>query len=262
MAQPVEVADSHAHLDMEEFDRDRVEVIRRAWDGGVRAILCPAEMTNPSSLAVVLDLRARFSWIEAAAGVHPHQAKEFGPSHIAKIRELAGAGQVRAVGEIGLDYHYDFSPPGLQREVFRAQLRLAQELGLPAIIHSRNSGKDIVSGVEEEGFTRGGALHCFTEDLETAERLMSLGFLISFSGILTYGSARDLRETAGKIPLAKLLVETDSPYLVPEPRRGRDKRNEPAFVLETTRVLASLQQVDLEEMARASLDNFRRLFSV
>jgi TatD DNase family protein len=247
---------------MEEFDRDRVEVVRRAWDSGVRGILCPAEMTSPASLPVVLDLRAHFSWIEAAAGVHPHQAKEFSPSHIDKIRELSRAGQVRAVGEIGLDYHYNFSPPLVQAKAFRAQLRLAQELGLPAIIHSRNSGKEIVASVEEEGFTQGGVLHCFTEDLETAERLMSLGFLISFSGILTYGSASDLRETAAKIPLASLLVETDSPYLVPEPRRGRDKRNEPAFVLETTRVLASLQRVRLEEMARASLDNFRRLFSV
>jgi TatD DNase family protein len=262
MTKPVELADSHAHLDMEEFDRDRDEVIRRAWENGVRAILCPAEMTNSTSPAAVLDLAARYSWIKAAAGIHPHQAKEFAPSFMDQVKELGRAKKIKAVGEIGLDYHYDFSPPEKQREVFRAQLGLAQELTLPVIIHSRNSGKDVIAAVEEETFTRGGVLHCFTEDRETAARMMDRGFLISFSGILTYASAQNLREIAKKIPSEKLLVETDSPYLVPGSRRAKNKRNEPAFVLETVEVLASLRNVRPEEIARTSLENFRRLFSV
>jgi TatD DNase family protein len=262
MTEQIELADSHAHLDLEEFDRDRDEVLQRAWESGVRAILCPAEMTTPASLATVLGLAEKFSRVEAAAGIHPHLAKEFAPSLADKIQELGRAKQIKAVGEIGLDYHYNFSPPEKQREVFRTQLRLAQELALPVIVHSRNSGRDVIAAVEEEGFTRGGVLHCFTEDWETAEQMMDRNFFISFSGILTYPNAQSLREIAKKIPWEKLLVETDSPYLVPQPRRGKNKRNEPAFVIETVQVLASLRNIHLEEMARATLENFRRLFSV
>jgi len=262
MANQVELADSHAHLDMEEFEQDRDEVLKRAWESGVRAILCCAEMAATASLAKVLDLTRRYFWVEAAAGIHPHQAKEFAASHADEIQGLSRARQIRAVGEIGLDYHYHFSPPEKQRDVFRTQLRLAQELALPVIVHSRNSGRDVIAAVEEERFTRGGVLHCFTEDWETAERMMDRNFYISFSGILTYPSAQNLREIATKIPLEKLLVETDSPYLVPAARREKDKRNEPAFVVETVEVLASLRNVRQEEMARITLENFRRLFSV
>jgi TatD DNase family protein len=262
MTEPVELADSHAHLDMEEFDHDRDEVIRRAWEGGVRDILCPAEMTNSSSPATVLGLAARYPWIRAAAGIHPHQAKEFALSLMDEVKKLGRTEKIEAIGEIGLDYHYNLSPPEKQREVFRAQLGLAQELALPVIIHSRNSGKDITAAVEEEAFTRGGVLHCFTEDWETAERMMDRGFSISFSGILTYASAANLRQIARRIPSGKLLVETDSPYLVPGPLRAKNKRNEPAFVLETVAVLASLRNTPPPEMARTCLENFRRLFSV
>lgn len=262
MTEQIELADSHAHLDREEFDEDRDEVLQRAWESGVKAILCPAEITTPASLATVLGLARRFSWVEAAAGVHPHQAKEATPSLLEEIQKLGRAKQIKAVGEIGLDYHYNFSPPEKQRDVFRSQLRLAQELALPVIVHSRNSGRDVIAAVEEEGFTRGGVLHCFTEDWETAQRMMGRNFSISFSGILTYPNAQNLREIAKKIPLEKLLVETDSPYLVPGPRRGKDKRNEPAFVMETVQALASLRSIHLKEMARVTLENFRRLFSV
>jgi TatD DNase family protein len=258
----IEAVDSHAHLDLPEFDRDRDDVLRRAWAAGIRAALCPAEMTSPGSLATVHRLAEEYPWVEAAAGIHPHQSKNSTASMLNQISDLGRSKRIKAVGEIGLDYHYNYSPPEKQKEVFRSQLRLAQELALPVIVHSRNSGQDVIAAVDEEGFTRGGVLHCFTEDWETAERMMERHFLISFSGILTFASAQNLREIAKKIPLARLLVETDSPYLVPEPRRRQTKRNEPAFVLETVQVLASLRNIPCEEMARSTLENFRRLFSV
>jgi TatD DNase family protein len=256
----MEIADSHAHLDMSEFDPDRREVIRRAWAGGVKALLCPIELTAPESLPRILELRQEYPWIAAAAGVHPHQAKDSSPSHFETIRRLAKAGQIAAVGEIGIDHHYDHSPAPVQAEVFRAQLRLAQELALPIVVHSRDAGAEILAAVEEEGFGRGGVLHCFTEKREIAERMIGLGFFISFSGILTYPNARNLREVAAGLPLEKILVETDSPYLVPQALRRARKRNEPLFVVETARFLAEIRSRTLEEIAAVTLGNYRSAF--
>jgi TatD DNase family protein len=259
---PMEIADSHAHLDMAEFDSDREEVVRRAWAGGVKTLLCPIDLTAPESLPRILKLQRVFSWISAAAGIHPHQAQDFSTSHLEAIRRLAMAGKIAAVGEIGIDHHYNCSPPPVQAEVFRAQLRLAQELELPVIVHSRDAGKEILAAIEEEGFSRGGVLHCFTEDQGTAERMIGLGFFISFSGILTYPNAQNLREIAAGLPLEKILVETDSPYLVPQPLRRAKKRNEPLFVIETVKLLAELKDMALEEMAAITLRNYRSAFRV
>ncbi len=255
----MEIVDSHAHLDMREFDPDRDEVIRRARDGGVQALLCPVELTDPLSLPLVLKLRQSYPWITAAAGVHPHRAADFLSAHLEKARELARSGEIAAVGEIGIDHYYDFSPADVQAEVFRRQLLLAQESNLPVIIHSRNAGKEVVAAVEESRFAQGGILHCFTEDRETAERMIDLGFLISFSGILTYRNASGLRETAAALPMEKLLVETDSPYLVPQALRDKSKRNEPLFVIETAKVLAEIKHLSLEEVAAATGRSFRSL---
>jgi TatD DNase family protein len=164
------------------------------------------------------------------------------------------------VGEIGLDYHYDLSPRDRQREVLRAQLRAARELGLPAILHSRLSGPDIREAIDGERFTAGGILHCFTETWDVARSMLDRGFLISFSGILTFPKAAELREVAGKVPLDRLLVETDSPYLAPVPYRGAGKRNEPAFVVETAKAMAGLRGMALPELAEATTANFARLF--
>jgi TatD DNase family protein len=245
---------------MPEFNPDRKEVVERARAGGIRALLSPVELTVPESLARVLELRQQFPWISAAAGVHPHQAKDFSPSHLETVRRLAKEGQITAVGEIGIDHYYDHSPGPVQAEVFRAQLRLAQELGLPVVIHSRDAGAEILAAVEEEGFGRGGVLHCFTDKREIAERMIGLGFFISFSGILTYPNARNLREVAAGLPLERILVETDSPYLVPQAFRGVQKRNEPLFVIETARVLADIRSRPLEEIAVAALRNYRSAF--
>jgi TatD DNase family protein len=257
----IEIVDSHAHLDMREFDEDRDAVIRRALDGGVKALLSPIELTDPLSLPLVLKLLGDYPGISAAAGIHPHRAKDLRPEHLEVIKELARSGKIAAIGEIGIDHHYDFSPASDQADAFRVQLSLAQQLALPVIIHSRNAAEDVVAAVEDTGFTQGGVLHCFTEDRGMAERMIDLGFLISFSGILTYRNASGLRDVAASLPLDSLLVETDSPFLVPHALRDKQKRNEPLYVMETAKVLAEIKWVPLEELAAVTTDNYRRLIS-
>lgn len=245
---------------MAEFDPDREDVMKRAWEGGVTAILCPTDPTVLDSLPRVLELRKKFPWVSAAAGVHPHQAQRFSPVHLEAIRGLARAEEIAAVGEIGVDHHYDYSPPRLQSEAFRSQLLLAQEMGLPVIVHSRDAGREILTAIKEEGFTRGGVLHCFTENREIAEEMIGLGFFVSFSGILTYPSAAGLRDVAARLPLERILLETDSPYLVPQALRGSKKRNEPFFVIETAKVLAGLRAMEPEDLAAVTLGNYRSAF--
>jgi TatD DNase family protein len=247
---------------MEEFDPDREEVVARAFGEGLEAILCPADLASGRSLAVVLDLACRHPRIIAAAGVHPHQARLFGPDAEADIRRLAAEGRIQAVGEIGLDFHYNFSPAPDQRRAFRTQLGIAKDLGLPVIVHSRNAGIEILEAVSEAGLTRGGVLHCFSETWEIAAKALDLGLTISFSGILTFPGAANLRDVARKVPAGRLLVETDSPYLAPVPFRGKVRRNEPAWVAETAKVLAGLRNESLEELAAVTTGNFKTLFSV
>ena len=260
MSSPFRLVDSHAHLDMPEFDSDRSEVVRRAFAAGLAAILCPADLTRPASLAAIEGLAAEFGPVLAAAGVHPHQAKDLAEDHLAALEALAGRSALRAVGEIGLDYHYDFSPPEAQQRALRAQLALAERLGLPVILHSRLAGADIAAALDGERFGRGGVLHCFTEDWTVASAMLDRGFLVSFSGILTFPKAGALREVAARVPLDRLLVETDAPYLAPVPYRGAGRRNEPAYVVETARVLAGLKGLALEDLAEATTRNFAGLF--
>ncbi len=255
---PPRLVDSHAHLDMPEFDADREDVVRRAFAAGLAAILCPADLTTPGSLERILGLEREFPTVLAAAGVHAHQAKDFADEHLERLASLAASGAIRAVGEIGLDYHYDFSPRDRQQEALRRQLAAARAAPLPVILHSRLSGPDIIAAVDAEGFTGGGVLHCFTEDWPMAGAMMDRGFFISFSGIVTFPKAGDLRDVAAKVPLDRLLVETDAPYLAPVPYRGKVRRNEPAFVVETARVLAELRGLPFSELAEATTANFAR----
>ena len=241
---------------MEEFDRDRGDVLERAGRAGVQAILCPLELTGARPV-LPAGGRDRPS-ILRAAGVHPHEARRADAATLARLEVLAAAREIRAVGEIGLDFHYNLSPPETQREIFRAQLGLANRAGLPVIIHSRNAGEEILRLIREERFAAGGVLHCFTESREIAADAIEAGFLISFSGIITFPKAHDLREVAKMLPPDRILVETDSPYLAPVPHRG--KRNEPAFVIDTARVLADLRGEPLDRFAAATTDNFLRLF--
>jgi len=250
--------DSHCHLDMEDFAPDRDAVLDRARAAGVMAFLCPTDVSHPPGLRTTLDLAARHPDVTVAAGLHPHQAKLRSEAYLDIVRTLAAEKKIAAVGEIGLDYHYDFSTPSVQRDAFREQIALAGELRLPAVIHSRLAGSDVREAVDGERFHGGGILHCFTENREIAEAMIDRGFFISFSGILTFPNAADLRDVARTLPLDRLLVETDAPYLAPVPHRG--KRNEPAFVLETARLLAGLRGLSLESLSASLSANYRTLF--
>jgi len=247
--------DSHAHLDMPEFDADRDDVLERARAAGVRTILCPIDIASARSRTLVLEMSARDSGIRAAAGLHPHEAKSWTEEMAAAISDLARSGAIAAIGEIGLDYHYNLSSPEVQRAVFRRQLDLAGTLGLPVLIHSREAGADIRDAIDAERFERGGILHCFTEDAAFAAAMIERGFWVSFSGIVTFPKAGILRQTVRTIPPGRLLVETDSPFLAPVPYRG--KRAEPAFVVETARCLAGLTGLTEEGFEALAEENFR-----
>ena len=258
-----ELVDSHAHLDMADFAPDRELVLDRAREAGVRTVLCPAELADPSSLKTILDLGQRHpGQIVAAAGVHPHRAKDFSATHLETIRELARSGSIKAVGEVGLDFYYDFSPPEAQRRALREQVLLARELDLPLIVHTRQAGSEAADIIAGAGFRGRGVLHCYTESWDLARTMLDRGFLVSFTGILTFPKAGEVREVAAKVPLDRLMVETDSPYLVPVPWRGKTKRNEPALVADVARALAGLKGVAFEALAEATTRNFRSLFCV
>ena len=256
--------DSHAHIDGEEFDADRDEVVARARAAGVAAILnVGTGDPHSGSLERAVRVAEKYEGVYAAAGVHPHDARLFDEAVGGRLRELlAGSARAVAWGEIGLDYHYDHSPREVQREVFGRQLRLAREMSLPVIIHSREADEDTVEILAREwaGAERGGVMHCFGGGRWMAERALELGFYISFAGNVTFKKAEPLREVARLVPPERLLVETDCPYLAPVPHRGR--RNEPAHVADTARFVAELRGTTPEELGRVTSENFSRLFGV
>jgi TatD DNase family protein len=256
--------DSHAHIDGEEYDEDRAAVIERAREAGVRAILnVGTGDPHSGSLERAVLTAEQFDSVYAAVGVHPHDARLFDDKAAARLRELVGRSwRVIAWGEIGLDYHYDHSPRDVQRRVLTEQLHMARDAGLPVIIHSREADDDTVSILRDEWgqSTQGGIMHCFGGSLSMAESVLELGFMISFAGNVTFKKASDLRETARSVPLDRLLVETDCPYLTPVPFRGR--RNEPARVVEVARCLAELHGLETAEMGRITTGNFMRFFNL
>lgn len=260
MKETIPLVDSHAHLSLKEFDNDRHQVMERAFQAGIQAILCPAEVTESQNLKTALKLTEKYKNIIMAAGVHPHQARLFTPACSSQIEDLAQDGKIKAIGEIGLDFHYNFSEPHDQKKVLRYQLRLAQQLRLPAIIHNREASQELMACLRQEKFTQGGIIHCFTEDWYLAEKMMALNFFISFSGIITYPKAYKLREIAKKIPLERLLIETDAPYLVPLAYRGKLKRNEPFCVKEIAKTLAVVKDISLETIGERTTANFKSFF--
>jgi TatD DNase family protein len=258
----ISLVDSHAHLDQPEFNQDRAAVIIRARKNSVHSILCPLDLCSKESLENGFRLQQDNEGIFLAAGVHPHQANQLTLKHLDAIRKLAAEKKILAVGETGLDFHYHFSPPEKQLEAFSCQLELASELKLPVIVHSRLASEKIIEAVHSTGFSGQGILHCFTESLELARVMIEKGFLISFSGILTYPWAENIREIARKLPLENLLVETDAPYLAPYPEKQNHRRNEPAFVASTARELARCQNTSLEKVAAVTRENFFSLFNL
>lgn len=258
------LVDSHAHIDGPEFNADRDEVIQRARDAGVSTIL-NVGTGDPHTRAFdrAVELAEKHDGIYTAVGVHPHDARLYDDAAEEKIRKLAiDSSRVIAWGEIGLDFHYDNSPRDVQMQVFRRQLRAARDLRLPVIVHTREAEDETIEILQAEwGESQlPGIMHCFSGSSELAQNALALGFLISFSGILTFKKADALRDTSRQVPLDKLLIETDCPYLTPVPYRG--KRNEPAYVKEVARRLAEIRGVTLDEMEQITERNFSALFGL
>jgi TatD DNase family protein len=212
---------------------------------------------GPADLEVAIRLAAQYPFINATVGVHPHDAAKATPETFARLAELARQPNVLAIGEIGLDYHYDFSPRDVQRSVFVAQLDLAARARKPIVIHTREAWDDTLAMIRESGLPNGGIMHCFTGGPKEAEQALALGFHLSFGGILTFPKADNVREAAALTPADRILVETDAPYLAPVPHRG--KRNEPAFMVETARRLGEVRGVTPDDIASATTRNFDRL---
>jgi len=258
--------DSHAHLEGPRFDEDRTAVLERAQAAGLTRILAIGSGTGPGSLDCAIKLAEPHPWIFATVGIHPHEAKLATEGDFVELAGLARHPKVVAWGEIGLDYYYDHSPRETQRTVFVRQMAQAAEARLPIIIHCRPSENSENAWEETLELLRrhwastgiGGILHCFTGNLRHAETAVNMGFLISFSGNITFPKATNIREAAQALPLDKVLIETDSPFLAPVPNRG--KRNEPAFVVEVARQIAELKQMTVADVARATTQNFFRLF--
>jgi TatD DNase family protein len=252
----VRLVDSHVHLDDSKFDEDREQTMERAAAAGVQYMMAIGTGNGPPDLEVAIRLAEKHAAIYATIGVHPHDASKAGDETFAKLRELAAHPKVLAVGEIGLDYHYDFSPRDVQRTVFERQLEIARAAGKPIVIHTREAWDDTLD-VLRSRWTGGGIMHCFTGDTTQARQALDLGFHLSFGGVLTFPKAETTREAARMAPPDRLLIETDCPYLAPVPHRG--KRNEPAFIVETVRRLAEVRSSAPEEIAELTASNFEAL---
>ena len=271
----IEYADSHGHLTMV-FEggalksaprapsaAEATELVERARDAGVTRILVPA--TDRDDQRRTVEIAERFEGVYAAVGFHPHEAKEFDEDRDLRLfEECCRSEKVVAVGEIGLDYHYDHSPRDVQQRVVAAQLRFAKGRNLPVLLHNRLSEADLLPILEKEypgvPETPRGVFHSFCADVATGERALALGYLVSFSGMITFKSADNVRDAAAALPLASMLIETDAPYLAPAPFRG--KPNESGYLPRTAARLAEVKAVSVEEVARVTTANFRRLFRV
>jgi TatD DNase family protein len=255
--------DSHCHLAGREFDPDLPEVVCRARAAGVTGALCILADDDAAEDEGAARVRDQWPEVRFAAGIHPHNAGR----HAGDVAGGVAAVEARlrrhgavALGEIGLDYHYDLSPRDVQQEVFRSQIALARRLHLPVIIHTREATADTLAILRADGAGElTGVFHCFTGDDETAAAAVELGFYLSFAGIVTFAKADALRETARRTPADRLLVETDAPYLAPAPFRG--KRNEPAYVAKVVERIAAVRGVATDELARQTAGNFQRLFA-
>ena len=258
----MEIIDSHAHLEFPQFDEDRDAVLARAREAGIQMLLAIGSGTGPDRLDAALSFAEQNNWIYATIGIHPHEAKLATDEHFTHLDKLANHPRVIAWGEIGLDYYYDHSPREVQQQVFRRQLDQARAAKLPIVIHCRDAWSDCLQIIEENWRSSGlgGILHCFTGTIEDAKRGIDMGFMVSFAGNVTYPKMQPVRDVAAVLPLDRILTETDSPFLPPQGRRG--KRNEPAYVVEVARTLASVRNLPAEEIAATTAGNFRRFFGL
>lgn len=255
---PVRLVDSHCHIDMADFDADRDEVVARARTAGLVEMLVIGGVDQAAGHRRALNVAARYG-LPATAGVHPHEARVADERAYDELRALGREGRIVAVGEIGLDFHYDHSPRDAQREAFRRQIRLAREVGLPIVVHTREADAETADILEAEGAAEaGGVIHSFTGGLEFARRALELGLLVSFSGIVAFPRAEVIQRVAREVPDDRLLIETDAPYLAPPPHRG--KRNEPAFVVDVARKVAALRGTSAEAVGGLARRNYARLF--
>ncbi|EOD00518.1 TatD family hydrolase [Caldisalinibacter kiritimatiensis] len=251
--------DTHAHLDDKRFDKDRDKLIKSLKENDVDIVINPGADVASSVKAV--SLASQYDNIYAAVGVHPHDAKDINEETIELLRSLSKKDKVVAIGEIGLDYHYNNSPRDIQKKWFREQIKLAKEVNLPIIVHDRDAHGDtfdIISDELDGNLT--GVLHCYSGSLELAKRYIDMGFYISFAGPVTFKNAKTPKEVAKKIPLEYILIETDSPYLAPHPHRG--KRNEPLYVRYMSAMIAELKGISFEEVARRTSENAKKLFGI
>jgi TatD DNase family protein len=253
--------DSHAHIQGKEYAGETEAVIRRAHEAGVGQIIVVGGAGEISSNVAAVALASAFPNVYATVGMHPHDAKDVSDEELRKLKELTFHPKVVAVGETGLDYYYNHSPHQVQRKVFGQFIRMARETGLPLVVHERDAAKETVELLrnEGEGKTRG-VIHCFTGDYRAAREYLDLGFYLSFTGIITFKNAAPLREVVRKVPLERMFVETDSPYLTPVPHRG--KRNEPAYVRFVAETISQVKEVPLVEVALITSRNVRDLFGL
>jgi TatD DNase family protein len=260
--------DSHAHLEGDRYDSDREQVIARARETGVEAIVAIGNGDGPENFDCGIELSERYDFIYATIGIHPHEAKLADEPAFSKMEHLLKRPKVIAVGEIGLDYFYDHSPRNVQQTVFVRQMEIARTAKLPIVIHCRPSDgsedgwDDCLSLIHEQWAPTalGGVLHCFTGNTDQAKRALDMGFMISFAGNITFPKAQQIRDAAAIVPLDRMLIETDSPFLAPIPNRG--KRNEPAFVKEVARQIGELRGMSTDDIGRQTTQNFYRFFSL
>lgn len=252
------LVDSHAHLEMTDFDGDREEVIRRALQGGVSQIITIG--TDRLSSFKSLELAKKYDFIFSTVGYHPHNAKDMDNHVWDELAQLAAEPETVAWGEIGLDFYRRHSPPAKQIEVFERQLEIASNLNLPVIIHSRDANSEVFEILKKRKGRLGGVIHCFSGSVDLAFAFIELGYYISIPGTVTYKNAPMVREVATSIPLERLLLETDAPFLAPVPKRG--KRNEPVFMVHTAERIAQLRKLDFEVVACQTSENTRKLFAL
>ncbi|OGP47143.1 MAG: hypothetical protein A2022_03875 [Deltaproteobacteria bacterium GWF2_42_12] len=261
--------DTHAHLDDPKFNKDIDEVIKRAKDAGLEKIITvgcwqpphPSEGEGEKGLKHIIELSERHDFLYTALGIHPHDAKDACDGAFSEIKKLANHPKVVAIGETGLDYHYERSPRHIQKTSFIKHIQLARELNLPLIIHTREAQNDTLDILNEEGVNNiGGIMHCFSGSYEMAKKCLDMGLYLSFTGVVTFQKASNIHELVRKIPIEKMLIETDCPYLAPEPHRG--KRNEPSFIVETAKKIAELKGLSFDDVARITSLNAKDIFGI